>query len=233
MSNLIFRQLFDRESCTYTYLLADDETRQAALIDPVIELVERDIKLISELDLKLKYTLETHVHADHITATTLIKKQFPEVLSVCGRPSQVECADILIDEFEKLNFGEFSIEALFTPGHTDGCTSYLCENMVFTGDTLFIRGCGRTDFQQGSSKTLFHSVRNKLFKLDPNTIVYPAHDYNGRDFSTIAEEKLHNPRLKIEHEEADFLEIMNNLKLGLPDKIHEAVPANLICGKVD
>lgn len=226
---MIFKQLFDHESYTYTYLLADEETKEAILIDPVKEQLDRDLKLIKELNLKLKYSLETHVHADHITSANEIRSQ-SSAKTVVGFNAKVDCADIKIKDLETLDFGKYQLKAIYTPGHTDTCMSYHVGNMIFTGDALLNRGTGRTDFQSGSSKELFNSIRNKLFNLDDSTIIYPGHDYKGIDHSTINEEKLYNPRINLKITEAEFIDTMANLKLANPKKIHEAVPANLLCG---
>ena len=224
--SLIFRQWFESESSTYTYLLADSKTKEAIIIDPVQETLDRDLTLIKEMGLKIKYTVETHIHADHVTSANKIKEKTGAQM-VLGSGTQLKTADILLKDQESISFGEFSLKAILTPGHTDGCTSYYIPGYVFTGDALLIRGCGRTDFQQGSSKTLFHSVREKLFSLPDETLVYPGHDYKGRTCSSIAEEKAHNPRLHLKISEAQFIEIMNNLNLDKPKKIDIAVPANL------
>lgn len=228
--SLIFRQLFETESSTYTYILADGKTKEAIIIDPVQETYDRDMTLIQEMGLKLKYCLETHIHADHITSAKKIKEKTGAQL-VLGAGSKLKTADILLNDNENLQFGEITLKAILTPGHTDGCTSYYTPGYVFTGDTLLIRGCGRTDFQQGSSQTLFHSVREKLFSLPNETLVYPGHDYKGRTCSSIAEEKENNPRLNLKIKENEFVEIMKNLKLDKPKKIDTAVPANLNHGE--
>lgn len=228
--NLIFRQLFERESSTYTYLLADKETKEAIIIDPVIECLERDLVLIKELSLNLKYILDTHVHADHITSSWQLKEQTGALIAL-GEKTGVSNADLLLKDSEVLSFGSFSIRALLTPGHTNGCTSYSLENLLFTGDTLLIRGNGRTDFQQGSPETLYKSITEKLFKLPGETLVFPGHDYRGLSSSTIEEEKLFNPRIGGGRSLTEFSEIMNSLKLSNPKKIEVAVPLNLKCGK--
>jgi glyoxylase-like metal-dependent hydrolase (beta-lactamase superfamily II) len=228
--NLIFRQLFERESSTYTYLLADKETKEAIIIDPVIECLERDLVLIKELSLNLKYILDTHVHADHITSSWQLKEQTGALIAL-GEKTGVSNADLLLKDSEVLSFGSFSIRALLTPGHTNGCTSYSLENLLFTGDTLLIRGNGRTDFQQGSPETLYKSITEKLFKLPGETLVFPGHDYRGLSSSTIEEEKLFNPRIGGGRYLTEFSEIMNSLKLSNPKKIEVAVPLNLKCGK--
>jgi glyoxylase-like metal-dependent hydrolase (beta-lactamase superfamily II) len=230
-SGLKLRQLFDQETWTHTYLLWDDNSKEGIIIDPVKEKVERDLKLIKELEVNLKHVLETHVHADHITGAHDLRENTGAKVYY-GEKAAVECADGGLSDGEELSFGAFKVKALSTPGHTDGCTSFLVENMVFTGDTLFIRGTGRTDFQQGSSEALYKSVNEKLFSLPDETIVYPGHDYKGMWFSTIAEEKRFNPRLGSGKSLAEFVEIMDNLNLAHPKKIDIAVPANLKCGKV-
>lgn len=227
---MIFHQLFEKESSTYTYLLADAKSKEAVIIDPVLDMLERDLKLVSELGLKLVYVLDTHIHADHVTAAGQIRAQVPGVRTVVGRAAGVDCADFTLADGDELAFGRYKIKGIATPGHTNSCMSYFVEGMVFTGDALLIRGCGRTDFQSGSAETLFRSVREKLFSLPEETLVYPAHDYRGQTHSTIAMEKKHNPRLGLANNLEQFVKIMSELKLDLPKKIHEAVPANLGCG---
>lgn len=229
---LIFRQMFDKESSTYTYILADDLTREALVIDPVIENFKRDCQIINELQVDLKYALETHIHADHITAAGQMKKQF-QCLLVIGNGANVETADLKLGHKESVSIGKYKVEAIHTPGHTEGCTSYYLYPYLFTGDALLIRGCGRTDFQGGDSETLFDSVRNRLFSLPDSTLVYPAHDYKGRTCSSVEEEKNFNPRLKLEKSLEDFVEIMKNLKMSPPEKIKESVPANKKSGLVE
>jgi sulfur dioxygenase len=227
--NLIFHQLFEKESSTYTYLLADSVTREAVLIDPVIETVERDFKLLNELGLNLKFILDTHVHADHITGSGELRKLTGAKTGLsCNY--EADCSDLQLKEGDNVKFGTHSIEVLTTPGHTAGCLSYKLNNMIFTGDALLIRGCGRTDFQGGSSENLFQSVREKLFNFEDDTVIFPAHDYKGFTYSTIGHEKRLNPRLNEEISKDQFVQIMKDLKLDLPKKIHEAVPANMHCG---
>ncbi|MCP5468641.1 MAG: MBL fold metallo-hydrolase [Deltaproteobacteria bacterium] len=226
---LFFRQLFDYDTWTYSYLIADPETREAALIDPVKEQVSRDLNLIKELNLQLKYIIETHVHADHITGAEDIR-QATGAKSIVGFGAHVACADKQVKDGEEIDLGSFKIKALSTPGHTDGCMSYVVSGRVFTGDALLIRGTGRTDFQQGSPGALYHSIIEKLFPLPDDTLVYPAHDYHGLTVSTIGEEKKYNPRVGGQKSEAEFVEIMANLKLAMPKKIQIAVPANMACG---
>jgi sulfur dioxygenase len=227
---ILFRQLSDLETNTFTYLLAELESKEAILIDSVKTNHERDLRLIKELDLKLVYILETHIHADHITGAFELSEA-TGAKRVVPFGSHVPCADILIKDSEKLYIGKTEIKAIATPGHTDSCTSYLVENMLFTGDALFIRGTGRTDFQNGSAKELYKSINEKIFNLKDDTYIYPGHDYNGMSVSTIREEKSFNPRIKLGTTEKQFLETMASLKLANPKKIHEAVPANLKCGR--
>lgn len=228
-NNMIFRQLFDRESCTYTYLLADEESKEAVLIDPVIELAERDAKLVEELGLNLKYVMNTHVHADHITGTGLLKKLVPGCQSLLSKASSGQ-ADVLVEPGEEVTFGEQKLEVRATPGHTNGCVTYVCHDQktAFTGDALLIRGCGRTDFQEGSADTLYDSVHGQILSLPDDYTLYPAHDYKGLTATTVEEEKKFNPRLTKSKEE--FIDIMNNLGLPYPKKIDVSLPANLVCG---
>ena len=225
---MLLRQLFDGKSCTYTYLLGDRDSLESVIIDPVLDLADRDIKLAQELNLKIKYILETHIHADHITGAGKIKSVFDSQL-VLGEESTHPQADILLKDGDMINFGKFQIKGIATPGHTKSCTSYFLQNMLFTGDALFIRGCGRTDFQGGSAKNLYMSVRKKIFSYPDNTLIYPGHDYNGRTVSTVGEEKKYNLRLKMDHSLEDFCNIMNNLNLPYPELMDEAVPKNLNC----
>lgn len=228
---MIFRQLFDPESSTYSYLLGDETSREAALIDSVNTQTERDAKLIQELNLSLKYVFETHVHADHITGVFNLRKHFPRVQSVVSKYGGAECADILIDDGHVLRLGELEIRVLATPGHTEGCVSYVVDGKVFSGDALLIRGCGRTDFQQGDAGKLYDSITQKLFALPDHTLVYPGHNYAGLTASSIAEEKSFNPRLAGKSRQ-EFITLMNNLNLPHPKKIAESVPANLKCGNL-
>lgn len=228
---IIFQQLFENESSTYTYLIADPQTQEAVLIDPVLETLERDLQRLQDLGLKLKYSLETHIHADHITGAYEIKKRTSAQIGVSAAAA-VPCADLQLEDGQELKFGNQKIKVITTPGHTKTCVSYFINDMVFTGDALLIDGCGRTDFQQGSSDELFHSVREKLFKLPDSTKVYPGHDYQGRSFSTIENEKKANKRLNLSLSKEQFKTIMSELKLAMPKKINEAVPANLNCGQI-
>ena len=224
---MIFRQFFESDSSTYTYILADPSNRQAAIVDPVDLSFERDLQFVKELGLNLTHLIETHVHADHITSANKFKDWKGDIKTVVSKVSGANYQDIAVKDGDIIEVGSLKIKVISTPGHTDGCTSYFVEDRVFTGDTLLIRGCGRTDFQQGSTKRLFESVRTKLFSLPEETLVYPAHDYKGRTCSSIGEEKLHNPRLKLENSFEDFDNIMKSLDLAKPKRIEEAVPANL------
>lgn len=230
-TTLIFRQLFDRTSCTYTYLLADAQSQEAVIIDPVKELFTRDCELIDQLQLKLLYILETHVHADHITSAGALREKYGAKIAL-GPQTNVKTADIQLKDNEIIHFGKHQLKAIHTPGHTLGCTCYLGGRYLFTGDVLFARGCGRVDFQGGSAENLFNNVRERLFTLPESTLVFPGHDYNGRTCSTIFEEKHFNPRLKMSNSLAEFQKIMGDLKLAYPDKMDEAVPANLQSGLV-
>ena len=229
-------QLFDggeSGSSTFTYLLACDKSRECVLIDPVLEQVDRDSALIDSLGLTLKYALNTHCHADHITGTGQLKVIYPFAKSMISEASGAK-ADILLSHNQIVFFGrpdsQFQLQVLATPGHTNGCLCYYSSALatVFTGDTLMVGGCGRTDFQEGSSTTLFDSVHNHLFTLPPSTTVLPAHDYKGETSSTIGAEKDNNPRLSSTKQE--FIKIMEGLNLSYPGKIDTAVPANMQCG---
>lgn len=223
------KQFFDPESSTYTYILYDEQAREAIIIDPVKEQFERDSQWIHRMGLKLRYVLDTHVHADHITAAILFRNEFGAKLALSKKAGNTP-ADIAIDDGQEFNFGESQVRAIATPGHTSTCTSFYADGAVFTGDTLLIDGCGRTDFQEGDSSQLYDSVHERLYSLPDNTIVYPGHDYKGRMSSSIGFEKKYNSRLNTHINKQQFIEIMNNLNLAEPKKIKEAVPANLKCG---
>ncbi|GBN73800.1 Persulfide dioxygenase ETHE1, mitochondrial [Araneus ventricosus] len=216
--NLIFRQLFDCVSCTYTYLLADAKCRSAILIDPVVDQVARDVKLVKELDLNLLYAANTHVHADHITGTGEIKKLLPNCKSVISKASGAK-ADKYLEPMEILRVGDIQLEVCPTPGHTNGCVTYVCHGskIAFTGDSLLHRGCGRTDFQQGDAAKLYDSVHKYIFSLPEDYLLYPAHDYKGFTVTSVGEEKKYNARLTKSKEE--FIEIMKNLNLAYPKMI--------------
>lgn len=227
---MLFRQLHDSESSTYTYLLADLELKEAILIDPVLEQVERDLKLLKELGLNLYYCLETHIHADHITGTGKLR-ELTGCLGIVPANAHTNCANRHIQDGGILKIGEITLKAVATPGHTDSHIAYLVNGeRVLTGDALFIRGCGRTDFQNGDAGTLYDSVTTKLFTLPDATLVYPAHDYRGHTVSTIGEEKRWNPRF-VGRGRDNFIQFMNNLNLPDPQKMMEAVPANKQCGR--
>merc|ERR1712106_392738 len=230
MSNTwVFITYFSCRSCTYTYLLADTVSKEAVLIDPVIELSERDVSLVKELDLQLKYVMNTHVHADHITGTGRLKKLLPGVQSVISANSGGE-ADVLVKDGDRIVFGGHSLAMAETPGHTEGCVTFINREAgcAFTGDTLLVRGCGRTDFQGGSASSLYQSVWSRILSLPDNTVLYPAHDYKGQTATTVGEEKRFNPRLTKTKEE--FVIIMGNLNLAYPAKIDMSLPANMVCG---
>ncbi len=228
----MLKQLFDQVSGTFTYLLYDQDSKEALLIDSVFEQHQRDLALIRELELKLIACVETHCHADHITGAWLLKHVLGSQI-IASEQSGIHHLDKALKEGDTISFGKHSLRALSTPGHTDGCMSYVLDDnkAVFTGDSLLIRGCGRTDFQQGSAAKLFHSITSKLFKLPDSCIVYPAHDYNGRMSSSIAEEKQLNPRIGGDANEVDFTGFMENMRLPHPKKLDIAVPANLEAGR--
>ena len=226
---MFVRQLFDRETSTYTYLIADEGTSEAAIIDPVKEQLERDVLLIKQLGFKLKYVLETHVHADHITSSGKLRDEFSAEV-VLHENSGAKCADLLIKDSDVLKLGDIEIKALHTPGHTNADLSFAVEDYVFTGDALLVRDCGRTDFQAGDAVTLYKSINDKIFSLGEKTTIYPGHDYYGFTASTVKEEKQFNNRLGNGKTEDEFVDIMANLDLALPKKIKESVPGNTNCG---
>jgi sulfur dioxygenase len=226
---MIFRQLFEPVSSTYTYLLADPTTGEAVLIDPVVEELDTYLRTLTELGLTLTHTLETHVHADHVTAGGLLRQRLGS-RTVVHASAGAACADVLVRDGDRVRVGSLELEVRETPGHTDGCVAYVAGDRVFTGDTLLIGGCGRTDFQQGSAETLYDSVHTQLFSLPPDTLVYPAHDYKGRTVSTIREEKVSNARLGGGRSKPDFVALMGDLRLAYPKQIDRAVPANQACG---
>ncbi len=228
---MLFRQLFDQETSTYTYLIADPTTQEAVLVDPVLEQADRDLKLLRELGLTLRFSLETHVHADHVTSAATLREATGS-LSVVPAEAQVACADRPIHEGEILTIGSVSIQAIATPGHTDSHMAYLVNGThLLTGDALFIRGCGRTDFQSGDAGTLFDSITQRVFTLPDETLVYPGHDYRGHTVSSVAEEKAWNPRF-VGRTRDEFIQFMQGLNLPNPKKIMEAVPANERCGNL-
>jgi glyoxylase-like metal-dependent hydrolase (beta-lactamase superfamily II)/rhodanese-related sulfurtransferase len=229
---LVFRQLFDPASSTYSYLLGDAAAGEAVIIDPVFEHARRDAALLRELGLRLVATLDTHVHADHVTGAWLLKQRCGGQIALAAAAG-AENADRLLRHGDRVVFGSRSLEVRATPGHTSGCLTYVLDDhgMAFTGDALLIRGCGRTDFQQGSPNALFHSVREQILSLPPECLLYPAHDYRGLTVTSVAEERRFNPRLGGEVDEADFTGYMNNLGLPHPRLMDIAVPANLHCGR--
>ena len=229
---MILRQLFDQQSSTYTYLLADEASREAVLIDPVFEQARRDAALVEELGLKLAWTLETHVHADHVTGAWLLKERLGSRIAVPAKGGAVG-ADRPLQDLDLVKFGKRHLEARATPGHTAGCLTYVLDDqsMAFTGDALLIRGCGRTDFQEGDPRTLFRSVRSRIFSLPDACVVFPAHDYRGLGATSVGEEKLYNPRLGEAIGEGDFVGYMKHLGLAHPKQMEQAVPANLKCGR--
>ncbi len=226
---MIFRQLFEPLSSTYTYLIACEDTREAVLVDPVYPTWERDLGAIASLGLRLVYTVETHIHADHITSALQLKR---EAGSRIAYPAvdNCACADVGIEESKPLEIGGVRIDPLYTPGHTDDHFSYSIGDFVLTGDALLIDGCGRTDFQNGDAATLYESIHQKLFSLPDDTLVYPAHDYNDRRVSTVAQEKTRNVRLGGNRDREDFIALMNDLDLAYPKFIDHAVPGNRECG---
>ncbi len=230
-SGIVFRQLFEPVSSTYTYFLADPVSREAILIDPVVEKAERDAQLARELGFKLVMALNTHVHADHISGTAKLKTIVPGLKSAIAGISGA-AADVCLREGDRIFFGSRYLRVLSTPGHTDGCLSFVLDDdsAVFTGDALLIRGCGRTDFQQGSSERLYSSIHTKIFTLPASCVVYPGHDYNGNQRSTVGEEKAFNNRLGYGRTLEDFKGIMAGLNLPAPKQIDKAVPSNLIDG---
>jgi sulfur dioxygenase len=226
---MIFRQLFDQTSHTYTYLLAERKGGEALLIDPVLENAHQYVRLIAELDIKLVLAVDTHIHADHITALGSLREQ-TGCASAMGMMTHAECVSVHFHEGDKLCADGLHLDILYTPGHTDDSYSFLLPDRVFTGDTLLIRGTGRTDFQNGDPATQYDSLFGQLLTLPEHTLVYPAHDYNGMTASSIGEEKRHNPRLQVSDKQA-YIELMNGLELDTPKLMDIAVPANRSCGK--
>ena len=231
---MIFRQLFEPQSSTYTYLVGCPSTGEAALIDPVFEAVERDLETVAALGLTLRYTIETHLHADHVTGTAELRERTGSKAAVPERSCAAGC-DVAVREGEPIAVGTLLIEPLYTPGHTDDHHAYLLRTddgaRVFTGDALMIDGCGRTDFQGGDAATLYRSVHDKIFSLPDDTLVFPGHDYQQRRVSTVAQERLRNPRLGGGKTLEEFVAIMAALNLPRPAKMDVAVPANRLCGQ--
>lgn len=226
---MLFRQLFESDTCTYTYLLGCEHSGRAVLIDTVNSRMDEYLALLEALDLQLVYTFETHVHADHVTAAGLLRERLGS-RSVVHRDAGAMCADLLVTHGVSLQVGELEFEIRHTPGHTGGCVSYVMEDRVFTGDALLIGGCGRTDFQQGDAGKLYDAIHQQLFVLPPDTLVYPGHDYQGNRVSTIAQEAEKNSRLGGQRSREDFMALMAGLKLDYPRYIDQALPANQHCG---
>jgi sulfur dioxygenase len=232
--HLVFRQLFDAASSTYTYLLGDPQTRQAVIIDPVFEQHFRDRALLDELQLKLVAALDTHCHADHVTGAWLMQQATGCRIGISSLYGDaVQGADLRLNHGDRVAFGELCLEVRATPGHTEGCTTYVSgdHRMAFTGDCLMIRGTGRCDFQQGNARTLYRSITEQIFSLPNDCLVFPGHDYSGRTMSSVGEERAHNPRIGGHADERDFVGFMENLNLPHPKQIAIALPANLRCGK--
>ncbi len=221
---MIFNQLFDTQSSTYTYIVASGKGREALIIDPVINNTDEYLKVLKKLNLKLVKVIDTHIHADHISGLNELSKK-TNCARIMGEKSKSEVVDVRLKENEKMRIENIELKTIYTPGHTDCSYSFLMNNVVFTGDTLLINGSGRTDFQGGSATAQYDSIFNKLLKLPEKTIVYPAHDYNGKKSSTIGKEKKNNPRLQVKSAQ-EYKKIMDNLKLSNPKMIDIAVPAN-------
>jgi sulfur dioxygenase len=232
---MLFRQLFEPVSSAYTYLVACEQTGEAALIDPVLETVDRDLRAIAELGLTLKYTIETHIHADHVTGAARLREHSGCKAAVPDK-SGAGHVDMAVREGEPILVGTLRLEPLYTPGHTDDHHAYLLDSpaggRLFTGDVLMIDGCGRTDFQNGDAATLYRSVHEKIFTLPDDTLVYPGHDYQQRRVSSVGQERARNPRLGGGKTIDEFVAIMNGLNLPRPKKMDIAVPANRQCGEV-
>ncbi len=225
---MIFKQLFDQKSSTYTYLIASSEGREALIIDPVIENVSEYIKLLKQLNLKLVKVIDTHIHADHVTGASKLK-DITKCSTIMGDHTPAETVEIKVKDDEFINLDSLKIRAMYTPGHTSDSYSFLMDNYLFSGDTLLINGTGRTDFQNGNAKDAFNSIFNKLLKLSDDTLLYPAHDYKGEKVSTIGKEKKYNPRLQVKSV-SEYIEIMNNLDLKKPISIDENISKNLKLG---
>ncbi len=225
---MIFRQLFDPTSSTYTYLVAERQGGEAILIDPVLENAERYVRLVHELDLRLVLAVDTHIHADHVTALGALRET-TDCATAMGEMTKAECVSVMFREGDKLRADKLHLDILYTPGHTDDSYSFLLPDRVFTGDTLLIRGTGRTDFQNGDAEAQYDSLFGKLLRLPEQTLVFPAHDYNGMTVSSVGEEKRHNPRLQVADKQA-YVDLMNGLKLDDPRLMDVAVPANRSCG---
>ena len=227
---MIFKQVFDQKSSTYTYLIASAKGLEALIIDPVIENVDSYITLLNELDLKLVKVIDTHIHADHITGASKLKK-VTNCSTIMGEHTPADAVEVKVKDEEIIKIDQIAIKAMYTPGHTSDSYSFLMDKYLFSGDTLLINGTGRTDFQNGSSKDAYNSLFNKLLKLPDDTVLYPGHDYNGKLSSTIGKEKQHNPRLQVENVD-QYIEIMSNLNLSKPKMIDHNISKNLKLGKI-
>jgi sulfur dioxygenase len=225
---MIFKQVFDQKSSTFTYLIASSKGREALIIDPVLENVAEYIKLLKELDLKLVKVIDTHIHADHVTGASELK-DITKCSTVMGDHTPAEAVEIKVKDDEYINVDNLKIRAMYTPGHTSDSYSFLMDNYLFSGDTLLINGTGRTDFQNGNAKEAYNSIFNKLLKLPEETFLYPAHDYNGEKVSTIGKEKKYNPRLQVNNE-GEYIKIMNNLNLKKPAEIDFNIKKNINLG---
>ena len=225
---MIFKQVFDQKSSTYTYIIASAEGREALIIDPVLENVEDYIKLLTELNLKLVKVIDTHIHADHVTGAGKLRDK-TQCVTIMGEHTPTDAVEIKVKDEEIIKLDQLKIKALYTPGHTSDSFSFLMDNYLFSGDTLLINGTGRTDFQNGNSKDAYNSLFNRLLKLPDETLVYPAHDYKGEKVSTIGKEKKFNPRLQVNNVE-EYIEIMNNLNLKKPAAIDFNVASNIKLG---
>ena len=225
---MIFKQLFDQKSCTYTYLIASSKGREALIIDPVLENVVEYIKSLKELDLKLVKVIDTHIHADHVTGASKLK-DITKCTTIMGDHTPANTVEIKVKDDEYINLDNLKIRAMYTPGHTSDSYSFLMDNYLFSGDTLLINGTGRTDFQNGSSKDAYNSIFNRLLKLPEETLLYPAHDYKGQKVSTIGKEKKNNPRLQVGSVD-EYIVIMNNLNLKKPTEIETNVSRNINLG---
>ena len=225
---MIFKQVFDQKSSTYTYIIASSKGREALIIDPVLENVEEYLKLLKELDLKLVKVIDTHIHADHVTGASKLKNK-TKCVTIMGENTPANSVEIKVKDEEIIKLDDLKIRALYTPGHTSDSYSFLMDNYLFSGDTLLINGTGRTDFQNGSSKDAYNSIFNKLLKLPDETLLYPAHDYKGEKVSTIGKEKKQNPRLQVSSVD-EYIDIMNNLNLKKPAEIETNVSRNINLG---
>ena len=230
-SNINIRQLFDQETWTFTYLIFSNESKKSVLIDPVLEKISRDLTLVKRLGLSLVGVLETHVHADHITAADEIRTRTSTKIYY-GSKTGVKGSDVLLNDGDQIQLGDHFITAIHTPGHTEGCTTYFIDDKLFTGDTLFIGGTGRTDFQGGSASETFESCRNKLFSYPDSTLIYPAHNYEGLTVSTVGEERRWNPNVGDGITKQEFIDNEDNKDRLYPRRLDVAVPANMKCGSI-